>query len=202
MRSARQGAVALACLALLAWPVIANASSEAGTAKAQMVSIVFTGNGGGRYLDHTRWLREDTRLCYASRLADETLAVRWQIVWTATLERTSHGYALVRPTMTAPAITGSVDGTSVRDSCDSADEEPGWSGTTTCQNSASRLRPSAGPLGTARGRAAACIPAAPRPGLREPGKPVRARHPQRPAGRRRRGDPPRDADQGHGRLLG
>jgi hypothetical protein len=35
--------------------------------------------------------------------------------------------------MVEPSIAGSVDGTSVRDSCDSADEEPGWSGETTCQ---------------------------------------------------------------------
>jgi hypothetical protein len=97
------------------------------------VRIVFTGKGGGRYLDHTRWLREDTRLCYASRLADETLSVRWRLEWTATLQRTATGYALSKAAMIEPSIAGSVDGTSVRDSCDAADEEPGWSGESTCQ---------------------------------------------------------------------
>jgi hypothetical protein len=130
------------CTALLAWPA-AGVGAEAGSAAGKTVRIVFTGKGGGRYLDHTRWLREDTRLCYARRLADEDLSVRWRIEWKATLRRTATGYALSKPTMVAPAIAGSVDGTSVRDSCDSADEEPGWSGETTCQTSLA-LRSSGG----------------------------------------------------------
>jgi hypothetical protein len=117
---------------MLAWPA-AGVGADAGSAAGKTVRIVFTGKGGGRYLDHTRWLREDTRLCYASRLADEDLSVRWRLEWTATLHRTATGYALSKPTMVEPSITGSVDGTSVRDSCDSADEEPGWSGESTCR---------------------------------------------------------------------
>jgi hypothetical protein len=120
------------CTALLAWPA-AGVSAEAGSAAAKTVRIVFTGKGGGRYLDHTRWLREDTRLCYASRLADEDLSVRWRLEWAATLRRTATGYALSKAAMVVPSIAGSVDGTSVRDSCDSAEEEPGWSGETTCR---------------------------------------------------------------------
>jgi hypothetical protein len=114
------------------WPVVgAGAQSNAG--RAQTVRIVFTGKGGGRYLDHTRWLREDTRLCYARRIADETLSVRWRIVWTATLMRTAGVYALGRPARREGTIEGSVTGSSVRDSCDSADEEPGWNGSAVCE---------------------------------------------------------------------
>ncbi len=88
-------ALPLVCafLALLAWPVT-GIGAESAVGKARTVQIVFAGKGGGRYLDHTRWLREDTRLCYARRIADETLSVRWQIVWTAPLVRTAGGYAL------------------------------------------------------------------------------------------------------------
>jgi hypothetical protein len=112
---------------------VASIGAGAGPAAGKTVRIVFTGKGGGRYLDHTRWLREDTRLCYARRLADEDLSVRWRLEWTATLRRTATGYGLSKTTMVEPSIAGSVDGTSVRDSCDSADEEPGWSGETTCR---------------------------------------------------------------------
>jgi hypothetical protein len=134
------------CAALLVWPaagVGAAVGSAAGKAAGKTVRIVFTGKGGGRYLDHTRWLREDTRLCYASRLADEDLSVRWRLEWTATLVRTTGGYALSKVVMAKPEIAGSVDGTSVRDSCDSADEEPGWNGETTCRT-ALGLRSSGG----------------------------------------------------------
>ena len=138
----RAASLVAICTAMLAWPV-AGVGAEAGSAAGQTVRIVFTGQGGGRYLDHTRWLREDTRLCYASRLADEDLSVRWRLEWTATLHRTAAGYALSKPTMVEPSIAGSVDGTSVRDSCDSADEEPGWSGESTCRTSLA-LRSSGG----------------------------------------------------------
>ena len=107
----------------------------AGTAspKAQAVQITFTGKGGGRYLDHTRWLREDTRECYASLLADEDLRVQWRIAWTGTLAPGAKGYSLRRPARGNDSIAGSVDGSAVKDSCDAADEEPGWSGTTICK---------------------------------------------------------------------
>jgi hypothetical protein len=98
------------------------------------VHIVFTGKGGGRYLDHTRWLHEVTRQCYASRLADETLAVKWRIEWTATLVPGSKGYVLRAPARRTDAIAGSVEGTAVQDNCDSAEEEPGWAGTSACQS--------------------------------------------------------------------
>jgi hypothetical protein len=124
-------ALFVSLLALTVWPIAVGAGT--GSAAGKSARIVFTGQGGGRYLDRTRWLREDTRLCYASRLADEDLSVRWRLEWTATLQRTGTGYALSKMTMVDPSIAGSVDGTSVRDSCDSADEEPGWSGATTCR---------------------------------------------------------------------
>jgi hypothetical protein len=120
-----------AAAALCAWP--AAGSGDSGVAKARTVHIVFTGKGGGRYLDHTRWLHEITRECYASRLADEMLSVQWRIEWTATLVPGAKGYVLRSPARTTDAINGSVDGSAVQDNCDSADEEPGWAGTTTCQ---------------------------------------------------------------------
>lgn len=123
----------MACAALVAalcaWPMAGTASP-----KAQAVTITFTGKGGGRYLDHTRWLREDTRQCYASLLADEDLRVQWQIQWTGTLAPGSKGYRLRKPARAQDAIKGSVKGTAARDSCDSAEEEPGWGGTTVCDS--------------------------------------------------------------------
>ena len=120
-----------AAAALCAWPV-AGAGAGSDVARARTVQIVFTGKGGGRYLDHTRWLHEVTRQCYASRLADETLSVRWRIEWTARLVPGAKGYVLRAPARRNDAIAGSVDGTAVQDNCDSAEEEPGWAGTSEC----------------------------------------------------------------------
>jgi hypothetical protein len=122
-----------AAAALCAWPV-AGAGAGSDVAKARTVQIVFTGKGGGRYLDHTRWLHEVTRQCYASRLADETLSVRWRIEWTARLVPGAEGYVLRAPARRNDAIAGSVDGTAVQDNCDSAEEEPGWAGTSMCKS--------------------------------------------------------------------
>ena len=129
--SRRGIAVAVAALAVAAcaWPLVGAASHQ----KAQTVQITFTGKGGGRYLDHTRWLREDTRECYASLLADEDLRVQWRIAWTGTLAPGARGYSLRQPTRGNDSIAGSVNGSAVKDSCDAADEEPGWSGTTVCR---------------------------------------------------------------------
>ena len=83
-------AVAALAVAACAWPLLGTASHQ----KPQAVQITFTGKGGGRYLDHTRWLREDTRECYASLLADEDLRVQWRIAWTGTLAPGAKGYSL------------------------------------------------------------------------------------------------------------
>jgi hypothetical protein len=122
-----------AVAALCAWPA-AGAGASGNGAKARPVKIVFTGKGGGRYLDHTRWLHEVTRQCYASRLADEDLSVRWRIEWTATLVSGAEGYVLRSPARRMDSIAGSVDGTAVQDNCDSAEEEPGWAGTSLCKS--------------------------------------------------------------------
>lgn len=122
------GLVAAACLA----PLAGTATQK--TQKPLSVTITFTGKGGGRYLDHTRWLREDTRECYASLLADEDLRVQWQMEWTGTLAPAAKGYSLRRPARGNDSIAGSVSGSAVKDSCDAADEEPGWSGTTVCKS--------------------------------------------------------------------
>jgi hypothetical protein len=119
--------------AAAAWPA-AGAGGSDRAAQPRTVRIVFTGKGGGRYLDHTRWLHEITRECYASRLADETLSVNWRIEWTATLAPAGGGYVLRTPSRSTDAISGSVDGSSVQDNCDSADELPGWAGTSMCQS--------------------------------------------------------------------
>jgi hypothetical protein len=95
--------------------------------------VTFTGKGGGRYLDVTRWLRDDTRECYARRTADETVAVSWNLVWSARLVRTTHGFALVDVAPKGGTRAGRVNGDSVRDSCDAAEEEePGWAGSDRC----------------------------------------------------------------------
>ena len=122
-----------AAAALGAWPV-AGAGAGSDVARARTVQIVFTGKGGGRYLDHTRWLHEVTRQCYASKLADETLSVRWRIEWTARLVPGAKGYVLRAPARRNDAIAGSVEGTAVQDNCDSAEEEPGWAGTSVCKS--------------------------------------------------------------------
>ena len=123
----------MAAAALCAWAV-AGAGAGSDVAKARTVQIVFTGKGGGRYLDHTRWLHEVTRQCYASKLADETLSVRWRIEWTARLVPGAKGYVLRAPARRNDAIAGSVEGTAVQDNCDSAEEEPGWAGTSVCKS--------------------------------------------------------------------
>jgi hypothetical protein len=102
--------------------------------KTGLVRIVFTGKGGGRYLDTTRWLREDTRDCYARRIADETLSLTWRITWTAPLLRSTAGYTLGAPTSRDAEVTAFVRGTQVRDSCDSVEEEPGWNGSSRCDS--------------------------------------------------------------------
>lgn len=113
----------------------ASAGSRQTTGKTAQVRIAFTGAGGGRYLDVTRWLREDTRECYARRTADETVRVSWRLTWTATLARTASGYTLRAGKRSAGKVAGRVTGTAVRDSCDAAEEEePGWAGSDRCSH--------------------------------------------------------------------
>jgi hypothetical protein len=125
-------------LAVAAALTVAGASNAtpapAGSGSAK-VQIEFTGNGGGRYLDITRWLREDTRECYARRTADETVSVSWQIDWTAKLVAKNGRWTLVSPTRKAATVAGSVTGSAVRDSCDSAEQDPTWNGTSVCGDS-------------------------------------------------------------------
>jgi hypothetical protein len=128
----RSGRLILATLAVLAALGAAN-GSPASTA-ARSVQITFTGAGGGRYLDVTRWLRDDTRECYARRTADETVSVSWRLGWAATLVRTSKGLRLGSLSGMRPAATGSIRGLTVRDGCDAADPEvqQGWIGSDKC----------------------------------------------------------------------
>jgi hypothetical protein len=117
------------------WASSAGLGAAASRGAGSRVQIVFVGKGGGRYLDVTRWLREATRECYARRTADETVAVSWRLVWTARLTRTSRGIALAGVRASSAAVAGRVRGTSVRDSCDAAEEEePGWAGTSHCDS--------------------------------------------------------------------
>src|ERR687884_86204 len=76
-------------------------------AATHTVRITFTGKGGGRYLDVTRWLEDSTRECYARKTADETLSVSWRMQWTATL--TADG-RLVASKPVERQVQGSVNG--------------------------------------------------------------------------------------------
>src|SRR3954471_24241872 len=98
---------AVAC----AWPLVGTASQQ----RSRAVQITFTGKGGGRYLDHTRWLREDSRECYASLLADEDLRVQWRIAWTGALAPGAKGYSLRRPARGHGSIRRSGAGSAGRD---------------------------------------------------------------------------------------
>ena len=117
---------ALAALSLAAGPAGSNAGAR--------LQITFTGAGGGRYLDVTRWLRDDTRDCYARRTADETVSVSWTLGWTGSLVRTSRGYAVRGLSPLRRAVKGSIRGITVRDGCDAADPEiaAGWVGSDKC----------------------------------------------------------------------
>jgi hypothetical protein len=119
-----------ACIGVLATPTYGDT-----TPTVSGLRIVFTGKGGGRYLDVTRWLHDDTRECYARRTADETLAVSWRIVWTVPLHSQGDDYVLGSPARRAHVISGRVRGSQVRDSCDAAEEEdPGWTGSSRCDS--------------------------------------------------------------------
>jgi hypothetical protein len=134
-KSAR-AAVAIVCvLALTGLGATAGGAADTRTERAQLVRVTFTGKGGGRYLDITRWLRDDTRECYARRTADETIAVSWRLVWSARLSPSGRGLTLVSVAPEKATATGRARGTSVRDSCDAAeDEEPGWAGSDRCDS--------------------------------------------------------------------
>jgi ABC-type glycerol-3-phosphate transport system substrate-binding protein len=51
----------LGALAALAALTLATAAGAGTDSSPRRVEIRFTGQGGGRYLDVTRWLRDDTR---------------------------------------------------------------------------------------------------------------------------------------------
>src|SRR2546430_4364975 len=122
-------------LALLpALMALSLAAGSAGSNTPTRVQITFTAAGGGRYLDVTRWLRDDTRDCYARRTADETVSVSWTLRWQGSLVRTSRGYALRGLARLRPAVKGSIKGTTVRDGCDVADPDvdAGWIGSGPC----------------------------------------------------------------------
>jgi hypothetical protein len=135
MLGERRRSVTLLLPALFAALAIAGAShanaAPRGSASAT-VRIVFTGKGGGRYLDITRWLREDTRECYARRTGDETVSVSWKIVWTARLVEKAGAWKLVAPVKSTPSVAGAVTGKAVRDSCDAAEEQPDWDASNVC----------------------------------------------------------------------
>jgi hypothetical protein len=135
MAGERVGSVMLPalCAALaLAIAGASHANAAPATSASAKVQIVFTGKGGGRYLDITRWLHEDTRECYARRTGDETVSVAWKITWTGRLVEKAGNWKLVGTARKPASIAGSVTGKAVRDSCDGAGEEPGWNGSSTC----------------------------------------------------------------------
>ena len=131
--------LAAVSLAVLVLPV--GAAREAAPAgKPVPVRVVFTGKGGGRYLDVTRWLEEDGRECYARETTDETLSVSWRIAWNAELVTRRGHRVLVPRRRTGSMVAGRVQGSTVRDFCDEpedgpADVGPDWPGTTHCDGS-------------------------------------------------------------------
>ena len=129
-----RAAILLALGAALMVAGVSQASPAPAGSGSANVRIEFTGKGGGRYLDITRWLREDTRECYARRTADETVAVSWKVVWTAKLVAKEGRWTLVAPKQQVATVAGSVTGSAVRDSCDAAEEEPDWNGTSVCKH--------------------------------------------------------------------
>ena len=123
------------CAAAALLGPLAAATRADSTRNVTELRIVFTGKGGGRYLDVTRWLHDDTRECYARRTADETLSVSWRIVWTVPMRARGDDYALGSPARRAHVISDRVAGDTVRDSCDAAEEEdPGWAGKSPCNS--------------------------------------------------------------------
>ena len=116
--------LAAASLALLVLPVGAASESSPATAKPVPVLVVFTGKGGGRYLDVTRWLEEASRECYARQTTDETLAVSWRITWNAQLVTRRGRRELVPRRRTGSMVAGRVQGTTVRDFCDEPKDGP------------------------------------------------------------------------------
>ena len=124
----------LALALLPALMALSLAAGSAGSNTPTRVQITFTAAGGGRYLDVTRWLRDDTRDCYARRTADETVSLTWKLGWTAELVRTSRGYTVRGLAPLRRAVKGSIRGVTVRDGCDVADPEvaQGWAGSDKC----------------------------------------------------------------------
>jgi hypothetical protein len=127
----RRGAIFGVLVALAA---LVAAAASSGSTSARRIEITFAGAGGGRYLDITRWLRDDTRDCYARRTADETVSVSWRLAWTGSLVRTASGLRLGALGSMRPAVKGSIRGTTVRDGCDVADPDvdQGWIGSDKC----------------------------------------------------------------------
>ncbi len=125
----RWGALVLLVVAALAVPAVAGSR-----AAPTHVRVSFTGKGGGRYLDTTRWLQVAGFECYGRKTADETLSVSWQVDWNAVV--TDRG-ALRATGPLRRAVQGSVVGSAVRDYCDEPEEGPDqmgadWPGTTEC----------------------------------------------------------------------
>ena len=125
----RWGALVLLVVAVLAVPTVAGSRTA-----PTHVRVSFTGKGGGRYLDVTRWLTDAGRECYARKTADETLSVSWQVDWNAVV---TDGGALRAVGALRRAVQGSVIGTAVKDFCDEpveglAEVGPDWPGATEC----------------------------------------------------------------------
>jgi len=126
---------ALALAAALALP--AGAVSKTAPATTATYRVTFTGSGGGRYLDVTRWLSDNGRECYAKKVADETLDVSWTLAWNVTVVQRGAKTTLRSSTPTQRIVQGSVRGDAVRDFCDEPEEGveevgPDWPGTTGC----------------------------------------------------------------------
>lgn len=134
MRQARLLTALVALAAALA--VVGASAAAAGTTPA--IRVTFSGTATGRFVDAERWVLLSSGECYLRRLRDQRTSVTWTTVF-------SGGRALAA--RSAPAVSGTVKGTMVKDSCDDVAEElppdapADWLSSVTCNDRLAAVRP-------------------------------------------------------------
>jgi hypothetical protein len=131
--------VSLAVLVLtLALAASAAASASRASAGTPSIRVVFTGTASGHFDDVERWVLLSSGECYLRRMRDQKTSLTWSMAF-------SGGRTLAAAS--AQAVTGSVAGTEVKDSCDDVAEElppdapDDWLQTLTCNDKLNAIRP-------------------------------------------------------------
>ena len=106
----RPGILALMALALAS----CGAAAEARAADAPTIRVTFAGTATGRFRDVERWVLLSDGGCYLRRTRDQRTTLSWNVAFLG-------GRALAA--LARGTLTGTVDGTEVRDSCDDVAEE-------------------------------------------------------------------------------